>query len=116
VETTLSALLALGTLPLSAIVRLRAAAAALCRLPGKGAIAPGCDADLALVDLGARWRVGPDTLHSRHRQSPFSGTTLPGVVVATIVRGRVVYEAGAAASEPCGQFVTPAARSTAAMR
>ena len=116
VETTLSALLALGTLPLSAIVRLRTAAAALCRLPRKGAIAPGYDADLALVDLGARWRVGPDTLHSRHRRSPFSGTTLPGVVVATIVRGRVVYEAGVAVSEPCGQFVTPAAPCTAVMQ
>lgn len=115
VETALSALLALDTLPLSLIVRLRTAAAALCRLPGKGALRPGCDADLALVDLQARWRVGPDTLHSRHRLSPFTGTTLPGVVVATIVGGTVVYEAGAAANDPCGHFVTPAARCTEAM-
>ncbi len=110
VETTLSVLLSLGTLSLGDIVRLRTAAAQLCRLAGKGALAPGCDADLALVDLEARWEVGPATLHSRHRRSPFAGSALPGVVVATLVRGTVVYENGKAAAAPLGRFLVPAAR------
>jgi allantoinase len=107
VETSLSILLSLGTLSVADIVRLRTAAAALCRLRGKGAVAPGFDADLALVDLDARWIVGPATLHTRHRRSPFVGSTLPGVVTTTIVRGTVVYEAGAAASGPQGRFLFP---------
>jgi allantoinase len=110
VETALSVLLTLvsrGLLSLRDIVRLRGAAAALCRLAHKGAVAPGYDADLALVDLGAHWAVTPETLHSRHRRSPFLGHTLPGVVVTTIVSGVVVYEAGGQAAEPSGRFLTP---------
>ncbi len=110
VETTLSVLLSLvsrGLLSLRDVVRLRGAAAPLCRLARKGAVAPGFDADLALVDVGATWTVAPETLHSRHRRSPFLGRTLPGVVVATIVAGVVVYEAGVQAAEPSGRFLTP---------
>ena len=109
VETTLSVLLSLGQLSLRDIVRLRGAAAALCGLAHKGAVAPGYDADLALVDLGATWTVAPGTLHSRHRRSPFLGRVLPGVVAATIVGGVVVYEAGGQAAEPSGRFLTPGA-------
>jgi allantoinase len=104
VETTLSVLLWLG-LPLDDVVRLRSAAAGVCNLTRKGAIAPGYDADLALVDLGATWTVGPEELHSRHRRSPFRGCVLPGVVVATIVGGTVVYEYGRQAAEPAGRFL-----------
>ena len=110
VETTLSVLLSLMSrdlLSLRDIVRLRGAAAALCGLAHKGAVVPGYDADLALVDVGATWTVSPETLHSRHRRSPFLGRALPGVVVATIVAGEVVYEAGGQAAEPCGRFLTP---------
>jgi allantoinase len=107
VETTLSVLLSLGRLPLRDIVRLRGAAAALCGLGHKGALAPGYDADLALVDLGATWTVASEALHSRHRRSPFLGRVLPGLVVATIVAGVVVYEAGGQAAEPSGRFLTP---------
>lgn len=106
VETALSALLSLG-LALADVVRLRTAAADLCGLLHKGAVSPGFDADLALVDLEGVWSVESDSLHSRHRRSPFVGRTLRGVVVATLVGGTVVYEAGAQAAEPTGRFLTP---------
>ena len=61
------------------------------RLPGKGAIAPGFDADLALVDLSLAWEVSPKTTWSRHRASPFAGSEATVRVVMTLVRGRVVY-------------------------
>jgi allantoinase len=109
VQTTLSVLLALD-FPLSVLDRLRTAAAPLCGLAGKGALAVGADADMALVDLGAEWTVGPDTLRTRHRRSPFTGRVLPGVVRATLVRGEVVYEDGAPAGEPRGRFLAPGAR------
>jgi dihydroorotase-like cyclic amidohydrolase len=76
-------------------------------LDRKGAIAPGYDADLTLVDLEATWTVEPEALHSRHRRSPFLGLVLPGVVVTTIVAGVVVYEAGGQAADPSGRFLTP---------
>jgi allantoinase len=57
--------------------------------------------------VDAPWTVAPGTLHTRHRRSPFLGRVLPGVVVATIVAGVVVYEAGGQAAEPSGRFLTP---------
>jgi allantoinase len=108
VQTTLSVLLTLD-LPPTVLDRLRTAAARLCALAGKGALVVGSDADVALVDLAATWTVGPDTLQTRHRRSPFTGRVLPGVVMATLVRGEVVYEDGAPAAEPVGRFLVPGA-------
>jgi N-acyl-D-aspartate/D-glutamate deacylase len=51
--------------------------------------------------------VAAEALHNRHRRSPFLGRVLPGVVVATIVGGVVVYEAGGQVAEPSGRFLTP---------
>jgi allantoinase len=108
VETTLSVLLSLSDLKLERINQLRTAAARLLGLSRKGSLAPGFEADLVLVDDSATWTVSADSLHTRHRRSPFAGAALPGVVVATLVRGSVVFEAGRRAAEPDGRFVTPA--------
>jgi allantoinase len=91
VGLTLPLLLSSGRLPLSNLVRLTTQAARDLRLPGKGAVAPGFDADLALVDPTDVWEVGPDTTWSRHRMSPFAGRAIKGRVVMTLVRGRVVF-------------------------
>src|SRR5205823_3193132 len=40
------------------------------RVPAKGAIAIGKDADFTLVDLDAVEPITPESLHYRHRQSP----------------------------------------------
>jgi allantoinase len=84
-------LLSSGRLELTAIASLITTAARLLRLPHKGAISVGYDADLALVDPAARWTVGPETLWSRHRLSPYEGMALMGQVVTTLVRGRVTF-------------------------
>jgi allantoinase len=110
VQTTLSLLLTDGSLSVGEISRFRTAAASIFGLRGKGVVAPGFDADLALVDLEARWTVSAETLHDRHRRSPFSGQSLRGVVVATLVRGAVVYETGQRRAEPRGKFLTPEPR------
>jgi allantoinase len=107
VQTALSVLLTFGSLLPWEVSRLRTAAAFLLRLPRKGAVKPGFDADLALVDPDARWTVSATTLHDRHRRSPYLGTSLRGVVTTTIVRGVVTYEAGGQAADAGGQFVTP---------
>jgi allantoinase len=107
VETTLSLLLTEGSLSVSEISRFRTGAASIFGLRGKGAVAPGFDADLALVDLDARWTVSAESLHHRHRRSPFRGDSLRGVVVTTLVRGTAVYQDGQRRSDPVGRFKTP---------
>jgi dihydroorotase len=59
--------------------------------PRKGALVPGADADLTVVDLGANSRIDQAMLHSeRARITPFHGHALKGVPVHTLVRGRFV--------------------------
>jgi dihydroorotase len=54
-------------------------------------IAVGAPANLALLDLGAAWRVGPDTLRSRSVNSWLLGQRLRGAVRATVAAGRLVH-------------------------
>jgi dihydroorotase-like cyclic amidohydrolase len=83
-------------LPLPELVRLMAANPA--RVFGlaqrKGALRPGLDADLALIDLDAEWELEPEMLLSRNRLSPFVGRRFRGRVVRTVVRGRTVFSDG----------------------
>lgn len=88
---TIPLLLSSGRVRVERIASMTTAAARLLDLPGKGAVAPGFDADLALVDPDEKWTPGPETLWTRHRCSPYAGRALKGRVVATMVRGRVVY-------------------------
>ncbi|HUP49639.1 MAG TPA: dihydroorotase [Thermoanaerobaculia bacterium] len=60
-------------------------------LPG-GTLRPGSIADLTLLDLEARREVAPP-FRSKASNSPFTGRTLQGAVVATIVGGEIRYDA-----------------------
>lgn len=60
----------------------------------KGAIAPGYDADLVLVDLNNYRPVLREELLTKCGWSPFEGWSLTGWAVYTIVGGNVVYEDG----------------------
>jgi allantoinase len=66
--------------------------AALAGLPGKGAIAPGYDADLVAFDSGASFTVDPARLAHRHPVTPYAGQTLTGVVRRTWLRGQETGE------------------------
>lgn len=80
-------------------------------LPAKGRIAPGADADLALVDLEARWTYdsGRALTRSRANMAIYDGLALHGRVVSTFVRGRRVFTDGEIVGPPGhGRFVTPA--------
>jgi len=59
--------------------------------PKKGAIAPGADADLIVVDPGRSFTVQAAKLRHRHKLTPYENETLYGVVETTYLRGRVVY-------------------------
>jgi allantoinase len=64
------------------------------RLPNKGKIAIGHDADLALIDLNATYTLTRDMLLARHKLSPYVGRTFRGLVRRTIVRGHTIFHDG----------------------
>ena len=61
--------------------------------PRKGAIAPGSDADLALIDPGIKKRLELSDFHGSD-YSPWEGWEVQGWPVMTILRGKVVVENG----------------------
>jgi dihydroorotase len=60
--------------------------------PHKGAITPGSDADLALVDLARDHVIADAGLQSRSKISPWNGRRIKGLPLHTLVRGRFVMK------------------------
>ena len=64
------------------------------KLSNKGLIAPGRDADIAIVDLDAKHLISDDEVLSKIGWSPYSGVEVTGVPVETLVGGSTVYRRG----------------------
>lgn len=66
-----------------------------CRVFGLpyGTLAVGATADVVIFDPGATWMVDTGRFHSKGKNSPLDGHTLRGLVIVTLVEGRVVYRA-----------------------
>src|SRR3984885_5929212 len=77
------------------------------RIPAKGAIAIGMDADLTLVDLLRSVQLQPKDLKQRHALSPYLGTSFRGCVVRTIRRGETIFASGEIVAQTAGRFVRP---------
>ena len=75
--------------------------------PGKGALAPGMDADLALVQLGPTRTLSREELRYAHPQCPYIGRTLRARVLHTFLRGHCVYADGKLVGAPAGRFIAP---------
>ncbi len=60
--------------------------------PRKGAIAPGSDADLAIVDLNRRWKIHDGQIQSRAKASPWHGREVTALPMHTLVRGKFVMK------------------------
>ncbi len=74
-------------------------------LVGKGRIAAGYDADFTIVDREGSFTIADDWLVSRCGWSPFTGMTLKGRVIGTIVRGHVAMWEAEIASDAQGEPV-----------
>ena len=72
----------------------------------KGALSPGADGDLVLIDSGLVRTVTQESIISKAKRSPFEGVSLRGWPVLTVLSGQVIAEDGKlVASEPSGRFV-----------
>lgn len=88
------------------VVRWMAAGpAALAGLARKGAIAPGRDADLVVLDEDAEWTVDAAALHHRHPVTPYHGRRVIGRVRGTYVRGHLVARDGRISGPPQGRLL-----------
>ena len=113
-DAMLSGLLTEGVhkrgLPLTRLAALTAGNAAriMGLAPKKGALLPGCDADIAVVDLDEEWVFdGEKTLSKiKSKHIIYHGMPMKGRVKQTWVRGRRVYQDGQMVQAPgYGQFV-----------
>ncbi|MFI7446986.1 dihydroorotase [Nonomuraea sp. NPDC049714] len=93
-ETALSvvqeAMVETGLLDWAAVAdRMSTAPARIGRLSGHGRpLEVGAPANLTLYDPAPRTEVDPSAFASKSRNTPYTGMTLPGRVVATFLRGR----------------------------
>lgn len=77
-------------------------------MPKKGAVMPGADADLTLVDLEYSWTSGPTQLRSKRMETPWADRWSRGASRTRIARGReLVRERQFVGADPSGEFVRP---------
>jgi dihydroorotase len=81
-------------LPLKRVVELMSAnPAKLFGLTGRGTLAKGAHADVTIFDPKKKWIFEASQSLSKSRNTPFNGWKFTGKAVATIVGGKVVYDA-----------------------
>jgi allantoinase len=110
VQSTLAVLLDRGhherLLPLERIAALLAGTPAdRFRIAGKGTLAEGLDADVALVDVGESFTLEAGDLHQRHKMTPYLGASFRGRVKRTIRRGETIFADGRITAQTKGRFV-----------
>ena len=74
-------------------------------LLNKGDVAPGYDADLALLDPDQSFTVRAADSPSAQGYTPFEGRELTGKVAATFLRGELVFERGKIVGPAHGRYV-----------
>jgi allantoinase len=74
-------------------------------LNSKGDIAPGLDADLALVDPRHTWTIRAADSESTQGYTPFEGIELGCKVRATFLRGALICDNGKVLGKPRGRYL-----------
>jgi len=74
--------------------------------PQKGALSPGSDADVIIVDPKREWTMSVESLKSSSDYCLWDGMTVNGKVIKTYVRGELVADDGElVADTPSGRYV-----------
>jgi dihydroorotase len=82
-----------ANIPIDVMIRaLSTNPARILGVPG-GSLAPEATADITVIDPNADWRVEPERLASKSRNTPFGGWSMTGRAVCTIVGGRIAWRA-----------------------
>ncbi|MEY2585417.1 MAG: allantoinase [Verrucomicrobiota bacterium] len=76
------------------------------RIRAKGGLAIGNDADFSLVGPTPEV-ITTESLHYRHKQSPYIGRTVRARVRHTFLRGQMIFDDGKFCAAPIGRFVKP---------
>ena len=71
----------------------------------KGNLAPGFDADIALVATGVRDVIDASSSESSQGYTPFQGLELSARVVTTLLRGEVIYDRGRIVGPARGRYL-----------
>jgi allantoinase len=74
-------------------------------LRAKGDLAPGFDADIALVDPDASSTIHAADSESSQEYTPFEGIELGAAVTTTLLRGEVIYRNGEIIGAPRGRYL-----------
>jgi allantoinase len=74
-------------------------------LRAKGDIAPGFDADIALVDAQTSYVIHAKDSESAQGYSPFEGLELTARVTTTLLRGEIIFDGGEVIGPPRGQYL-----------
>jgi dihydroorotase len=103
-ETTIPLMLTMvknGRLTLAALVRLLAEKPAeIFNLKGRGSLEKGAKADLAIIDLKAKFTIDASKFHSKAKFSPYNGWGVQGKPVKTFINGCLIMEDGEIVAKP----------------
>ena len=72
----------------------------------KGCLETGYDADIVIWDPEKEFKVVPEIIHFKNQITPYLGMNLRGLVKATYVHGKKVFENGQFATAPTGKLLT----------
>ena len=75
--------------------------------PRKGALVPGADADLAIIDPSRPTQIRDEDQASKARHTPFNGWTAPGSLVMTLLRGQPIVRQARLIGRPQGLHLKP---------
>ena len=71
----------------------------------KGKIEKGYDADFTVFDPESKFTVEKKNIFHRHKETPYTGKELYGIVNHTFLRGNKVFEKGKIVSDPSGEII-----------
>lgn len=93
VSLALDRLVKTGIITLSRLIELFSVGPARIFNLGGGSLRAGAEADVTIFDPERKVTIDATRFHSKSRNTPFDGWELQGAPVATIVRGRLLWQA-----------------------